>query len=303
MEAGAPGDETDRGDNGIDRRKELVAVKPARSHAFFESLPRARPVVIAHRGGALLRPENTLEAFAGALEVGSDVLEMDVHLTADGIPVVIHDGAVDRTTDAGGSVGSFAIDELKTLDAGYRFRSGSDAGFPYRGAGVTVPTLREVFTAFPTAHIVVDAKDNEPRLADEMIALVREFGRADRTLLSSFHHDILLHFRKEAPEAPTHGSEEEIRPLLLATWTFLSGLLSPAYEAVLVPTHDGRIPITTRRFIRGAQGRNLFVAAWTINDPEQMAALSRRGIDGIITDRPDLALEVRRGLLDSEGLE
>ncbi len=269
-------------------------MKPARKHSFFDSLPKERLVVIAHRGGALLRPENTAEAFAGALKVGADVLEMDVHLSADGTPVVIHDATVDRTTDGVGLVSSFTLEELKALDAGYRFQSEYGSRFPYRGAGVTVPTLREVFTAFPAAHIIVDAKDNDIRLADSMIALVREFGRADRTLLSSFHHDILVHFREAAPEAPTHGSERELKPLLVATWVFLSGLVSPAYEAVLVPTHDGRIPVTTRRFIRGAQSRNLFVAAWTINDPDEMAALAGRGIDGLITDRPDLAVEVAR---------
>lgn len=244
-----------------------------------------------------------MAAFAGALELGSDMIEMDVHLTADGVPVVIHDGAVDRTTDGAGPVSSFTSDQLKSLDAGYRFRSGSEARFPYRGTGVTVPTLREVFSAFPAAHIIVDAKDNDSRLADAMITLVREFDRADRTLLSSFHHDVLVHFRERAPEASTNGSERELKPLLVATWVFFSGLISPTYEAVLVPTHDGRIPVTTRRFIRGAQSRNLFVAAWTINDPDEMIALAARGINGIITDRPDLALTVRRGLLDSEDRE
>jgi len=156
-------------------------VKPARKHSFFDSLPKERPVVIAHRGGAHLRPENTLDAFGGALKVGADVLEMDVHLSADGTPVVIHDATVDRTTEGAGLVSSFTIEELKALDAGYRFQSEDGRGFPYRGAGVTVPTLREVFTAFPSAHIVVDAKDNDIRLADSMIALVREFDRADRT--------------------------------------------------------------------------------------------------------------------------
>jgi glycerophosphoryl diester phosphodiesterase len=242
-----------------------------------------------------------LEAFAGALELGSGALEMDVHLTADGVPVVIHDATVDRTTNAVGPVGSFSLEEIKALDAGYRFTPEEGRSFPYRGTGVTVPTLREVFTAFPTAHIVVDAKDNDTRLADSMIALVREFDRTDRTLLSSFYHDILVHFRKEAPEAPTHGSEEELKPLLIASWVFLSGLVSPDYEAVLVPTHDGRIPVTTRRFIRGAHCRNLFVAAWTINDPETMARLADRGIDGIITDRPDLALSVRSSRSSTTG--
>ena len=89
--------------------------------------------------------------------------------------------------------------------------------------------------------------------------------------------------RRRSPRAVPRSGRKTYPP---------AGLVSPAYEAVLVPTHDGRIPVTTRRFIRGAQGRNLFVAAWTINDPETMATLARRGIDGIITDRPDLGLSL-----------
>ena len=244
----------------------------------------------------MLQPENTLDAFGRALEVGANVLEMDAHLTADGVPIVMHDDRVDRTTDASGPLGSFTLNEIQGCDAGYRFCPEPGAGFPCRGRGVKVPTLREVFTAFPSAHIIVDAKDNDRRLADAMVALVREFDRADRTLLASFHHDILVHFRKEMPGAATHSSGREVRPLLVATWTFTARLLSPSYEAVLVPTHDGLIPITTRRFIREAHRRNLFVAAWTINAPDEMATLVERGIDGIITDRPDLAVELRRSL-------
>ncbi len=271
-----------------------VLGRPANDHVFFSRLPQDRPLVIAHRGGALLWPENTIVAFRGAVELGADMLEMDIFQTADGVPVVLHDTTVDRTTDGTGHVNSFTLEELKRLDAGYRFSPVDSDAHPYRGEGLTIPTLREVFEAFPGEHMVVEVKENDAALADAVVALVREFNRADRTLLASFHHDMLVHFRSVAPEAATHGSERELIPFLVKSWLLLGGTSSPAYEAVFVPQRTGPIPVTTRRFISAARRRNLFVAAWTINDPDDMRGLVDRGINGLITDRPDLALEIVR---------
>lgn len=272
----------------------LARGRPAADSGFFQTLPRDRTVVFAHRGGARLWPENTLLAFAGAVDLGADALEMDVFFTADRVPVVLHDSTVDRTTDGTGPVSSFSLERLQHLDAGFRFRplDGADEEFPYRGQGVRIPTLREVFDEFPGIHTIVEIKENDTRLADAMIDLVREFNRENRTLIGSFHREMLQYVRESAPEIATHGSEREVIMLLVASWLRLEGVISPAYEAVLVPQRSGPIPVTTRRFIRGAQGRNLHVGAWTINDPEEMRELVRLGIDGLVTDRPDLALGI-----------
>ncbi|TVR51820.1 MAG: glycerophosphodiester phosphodiesterase [Spirochaetaceae bacterium] len=268
--------------------------RPADDHVFFETLRNDRPLVIAHRGGALLWPENTLVAFDGAVELGSDVLEMDIFRTADGVPVVIHDPTVDRTTDGTGLVSSFTLERLKRLDAGYRFIPAGAVTNPYRGEGVTIPTLREVFEAFPDEHMIVEIKENDTEAADAVVELVREFNRTEHTLLGSFHHDVLVRVRSVAPEIATHGSEKELTTLLVMAWLLLDRAYSPAYEAVLVPQRSGPIPVTTRRFISAARRRNLFVAPWTINDPDDMKMLIGRGADGLITDRPDLALEIVR---------
>ncbi len=272
----------------------LILGRRVDDHAFFRTLAQDRPLVIAHRGGARLWPENTLVAFAAAVELGVDVLEMDIFQTADGVPVVLHDTTVDRTTDGTGHINSFTLEELKRLDAGYRFSPVDSDAHPYRGEGLTVPTLREVFEAFPAEHMIIDVKENDTALADALVELAREFGRMDRTLLASFHHEILLHFRSVAPEAATHGSEKELIPFLVKSWLLLAATSAPDYEAVLVPQRSGPIPVTTRRFISAAQRRNLFIAAWTINDPDDMRALLDKGVNGLITDRPDLALEIVR---------
>ena len=106
--------------------------------------------VMAHRGGKQLRPENTLIAFRNAVELGVDALELDVHATRDGALVVIHDSTVDRTTDGTGAVSNFTLEEITALDAGYNWSPGADSDDnPYRGTGVTIPTLEEVLSAFP----------------------------------------------------------------------------------------------------------------------------------------------------------
>ncbi len=269
--------------------------KPAARPAFFRSLPDGRPLVIAHRGGTGIFPENTIPAFLGSAELGAKILEMDVHRTADGILVVIHDETVDRTTDGSGPVAGFTLDALKELDAGYRFRPpDSPEEFPYRGRGLTVPTLREVFTALPAKHLIVEVKEDDPSAADALIALVREFGREEITLAASFHRDVLFRCRELAPEIATHASEGEVTLFLPAAWLGLEGLLTPDYGAFLVPPREGVIPLTTRRFLRAAKNRNIFTAAWTVNDPGEMRDLLEKGIGGLVTDRPDLALELVR---------
>jgi glycerophosphoryl diester phosphodiesterase len=267
--------------------------EPSPPAEFFRSLPAGRPLVIAHRGGEGIFPENTLAAFRGAGRLGADILEMDLRRTADGELVVIHDETVNRTTDGSGPVAGFTLEELKELDAGYRFRPpDSPEEFPYRGRGLTVPTLREVFSALPERHLIVEIKEDDPAAADAVIALVREFDRSGLTLAAGFHRDVLLRFRKLSPETATHATKGEVTIFLPAAWLGLEGLFSPDYGAFLVPPREGVIPLTTRRFIRAAQNRNIFTAAWTVNGPAEMRRLLNRGIGGLITDRPDLAREL-----------
>lgn len=269
--------------------------RPAEPLPFFHALSAARPLVVAHRGGQYIFPENTLAAFKGAVRMGVDMLEMDVHRTADGVPVVIHDETVDRTTDGTGRVDQFTLAELKRLDAGYRFQPpGGEGGYPFRGTGVAIPTLREVFEALPHLPMIVEVKENDPELADAVMALVREFGRADRTMLASFHHDLLVRFRVSCPEAVTHASEREVVRFVLLAWLGLEGLGQPSYEAVMVPPRKGIIPVASRRVLGAARNRNLFTAVWSVEYPAEMRLLAARGVDALTTGRPDLAIELRQ---------
>ena len=267
--------------------------KPAPDKPFFSSLPQEQILVAAHRGGSLIFPENTMAAFSGAISLGAHILEMDVHLTADGIPVVIHDDTVDRTTDGVGNVNSFTLEELKRLDAGYRFTPEDQPDtHPFRNSGVTIPTLREVFEAFPQTPIILELKENSFDLADAVTGMIDEFNRQDLVLMASFHAEILDYFRQRRPHIATHASEDEVKVFLAASWLSLEGLIAPGYEAFIVPKSSGPIPVASTRFIQAANRRNIFVGVWTINDPHTMNQLIDRGVDTLITDRPDLALEI-----------
>ncbi|TVP75861.1 MAG: glycerophosphodiester phosphodiesterase [Gemmatimonadales bacterium] len=247
------------------------------------------PLLFAHRGGAALAPENTMEAFRGAVHHwGADVLEMDVHLTADGVLVVIHDDTVDRTTNGSGPVADLTLSQLRELDAGHAFLDLE--GTPsFRDRGVRVPTFQEVLDAFPRTRLNVDAK--APAAARPLQTLVREQGESHRVLLASVEEEGRAdRFGYPGPVSATrrqlvrfHGLHRV--PLLGRLWT-------PDTDALQVPWRwDGR-QVTTPRLIREAHLRNLPVHVWTVDDPDIMRTLVRWGVDGIQTDRPDLLARI-----------
>ena len=264
---------------------------PAPEFPFFES---DRPMVIAHQGGEGLRPSNTLIAFENAVALGVDVLEMDVHSTADSALVLIHDDTVDRTTDGTGRVNDFALAELQQLDAGEYWTADDGATTPYRGQGVRIPTLDEVLTAFPQMKFNIEIKQVEPSIAASLCEALRAHGLTDRALVVSFHPTAMNEFRAACPEVATSMVEDEIRPFFILNTIFLGALYSPPGAAFQVPEYSGSLHVLTPRFVRGAQANNVAVHPWTIDDPADMARFLDMGVDGIITDRPDLMIELLR---------
>lgn len=279
----------------------IMRAQPAPVHPYFES-DAERPLVIAHRGGACLRPENTLAAFAYSNEIGADILEMDVRRTADDQLVVMHDATVDRTTDGNGAVSSRALAEIRRLDAGFRwsptcerFTSADDGDHPFRGKGITVPTLKEVFELFPSKRMVIEIKQGEPEsVAEKLGSSIRQHERAKTTLVASVNHATLALFRAQCADVATSASTNEARDFLALRYTHLTAAYSPAFQALQVPPMLGNLPIVTREFIEAAHNRNLVVHPWTINDPQDMRRFLNMGVDGIITDRPDLLLQIIR---------
>jgi glycerophosphoryl diester phosphodiesterase len=268
-----------------------LLAQPAPQHTFFARF-NTYPLVMAHQGGNGLWPDNTRYAFEQAVALGVDVLEMDIHSTADSVLVVIHDSTVDRTTDGSGAVHDFTFAQLQALDAGYRWTPDDGQTFPYRGQGITVPALEELFVAFPGMPMNIEIKQAEPSIAAPLCQLIRDHGRADQVLVVSFHEEATQEFRDVCPEVVTGTTQNEVIALFALSKPFLEGVYSSAAGAVQVPEYRSGLHVLTPRFVDAAHKRGLQVHAWTINDEADMRRLADLGVDGIITDYPDRLLQV-----------
>ncbi|HEX8632622.1 MAG TPA: glycerophosphodiester phosphodiesterase [Pyrinomonadaceae bacterium] len=265
-----------------------------RAAAPAAGAPR-RPLVMAHRGGAGLWPENTAHAFAQAAALGADVLEMDLHSTADGALVVVHDATVDRTTNGAGRVSALTLAELKRLDAGYRWTNDGGRTHPFRGKGITVPTLREVLDAFPQARLNIDIKGAQPSLVKSFCRMLGETRATARVTVASFNSETLAEFRRECPDVSTAAGTEEVFALSseLQAGRGLAGGRA-RFRVVQVPeTIGGRVWLTAE-LVAAAQRAGLEVHVWTVNDEASMRRLLALGVDGIITDYPDKLLALLR---------
>jgi glycerophosphoryl diester phosphodiesterase len=254
---------------------------PARpGHPYFAGAP----LLIAHRGGAGLAPENTLAAFQNAVhQWGADMLEMDVRSTRDGEVVVIHDETVDRTTDGSGRVEDFALAEIQSLDAGYGFRD-PEGGHSFRGRGVTIPRFEDVLLALPGVRMNVEAKDG--RSAPGLVEAILKHAAQDRVLVAAEWERNRRSVR--GYPGPWGASRRDLIRFFAFTRLPLGRFHNPACDALQIPeTHQG-IRILSRHFLRVAHERNLPVHVWTVDDPQDMRRLLDMGVDGIQTDRPDL---------------
>lgn len=269
----------------------VLVARPAPAHSFFAADGRTTQT-IAHRGGSQLWPENTLVAFVHAAEIGADVLETDVRATADGAIVCLHDATVDRTTDGAGRVDAMQLTQLRKLDAGHRWSDDGGRTFPFRGKGIAVPTLEEVFARIPGKRMNVEIKQPEAGFARSLCALIRRAGMTEKVLVASINVDALAAFREACPEVATSMSSPEARLFVGLSRARLSAAYSPPVAALQIPDRLGEAVIPTAALVADAHRRNLKVHVWTVNDEARMKQLIQIGVDGIITDRPDLTLRL-----------
>lgn len=271
--------------------------QPAPPHPFFADQQGVQ--VIAHQGGERLRPSNTMVSFQHARDLGVDILEMDLHATQDGVLVLIHDDSVDRTTDGAGKVKEMRFAAMQQLDAGHYWTNDGGATYPYRGQGIQIPALSEIFEAFPNMRMNIEIKQVEPSIAEPFCDMIRHYGQSERVLVASFRQEAMLAFRAACPEVATSMVQPEIQPFWIWNQFGLAAVYQtpPSAHAFQVPLHSrlpvlGEVDVLSSRFIRAAHRHNIQVHAWTIDDPDTMAWLIEMGIDGIITDRPDLILDL-----------
>lgn len=254
--------------------------RPPRPGAAFLA---GAPLLIAHRGGSALAPENTLIAFERALDWwGADILELDVQPTADGEVVVFHDATLDRTTNGSGPVAAHALADIRELDAGYRFTPGGD-DFPFRDRGIRVPTLAEVLDAFPGVRVNIEIKDG--RAQEWVWETIRLAGATERVLIAA--GSARNRARLSGYPVPVSAGREEIAPFL-AQLRLPFRPYTPDVDALQVPDRWQGRKVLSPELVDLAHARNIPVHVWTVDDPALMRAYIDWGVDGIVTDRPDL---------------
>lgn len=257
-------------------------------HPFFDV---EVPTIIGHRGAAGTAPENTLPTFERALSLGAEVLESDIHVTRDGVPVLIHDPDVARTTEATGEVAGFDFAELQELDAGFRFShpDGEAGGFPMRGTGVHIPSLEQAFERFPNARFNLEIKAPGPALAERVIDLVEAFERSDLTLLTAGENDIMASLRdaraKRGARFAIGACTADVVACVKAAAG--SGQVPEDVMALQIPDAFAGGPLVTPEFVAFAKQHCIAMHVWTINEAEEMQRLLGLGVEGIITDHPE----------------
>lgn len=264
---------------------------PASDKEIFKELPK-RTLVFAHRGGGGQFPENTVYAFERSAALGVDVLEMDIQETSDGAIVVLHDSKVDRTTDGTGEIRTMSLEEVRKLDAAFRFTTDQGTTYPMRGQGIKVPTLQEVFDALPDKRFNIEMKPESATLPDALCSLVRERSLATRVIVASGSKTNLERFRSACPEVATSGSFSEVTKFVVYEKSGLGGSYSPPFDAIQTPARIRSLDLVTPDYLAAAHKLNVEVHVWIINNPDEMKRLLGLGVDGIMTDYPERLLAI-----------
>lgn len=241
-----------------------------------------KTLVWAHRGACGYRPENTLEAFALAVEMGADGVELDVHLTRDGYVVVNHDEKIDRTSNGQGLITDYTLDELKAFDFGYKFYG--------ERRGVKIPTLDEVYELLaPTGLTVnVELKSADPAICPACDAVAKKHGMENKVIYSSFNHLQLAEMKKvnaDAKIAPLYGFN------LLNPWNYANDIGAAAVHP------EQKLIDNQEEYVEKCHALGIRVNTWTVNTEEQMKHLLTLGCDALISNYPDIAIKVREEFL------
>ncbi|MSR78423.1 MAG: glycerophosphodiester phosphodiesterase [Candidatus Omnitrophica bacterium] len=245
------------------------------------------PLVIGHRGAAALYPENTLASFKEAFSKGAaQMIEFDIQASQEGIPVVIHDATLRRTTNGSGTIRKHSLKELQALDAGYRFEN-PRGRFPFRNKDYGIPTFEELLGQFPKRRLMVEIKDTDPNLTREIIRLIHRYKAEKYCLVGSLDDRVARLIKKEFPAVRRFLSLQEV----LALWKIRD---RSSNKPCLHQGHIASMPLRYRGlkldhpdWLEFLHRLGIKIFFWTINDPREVKRLAGLGVDGMITDNPE----------------
>lgn len=254
----------------------------------------SRPRLFGHRGSAGTHPENTLPSFLAALDSGLHYLELDVWATRDGHIVVHHDETALRMCGVNLPIRDCTLSELKQMDAGFGFSPDGGRTHPFRGQGITIPTLDEVFQACPDARLNIEIKQAVPAIESLTVEAVRRADKEDVVLLAAEQDEVMLRLRPLTGNMPTSYSRSEVAEFF--SW-LVDGCRSPyrpCAEALQIPETYGDRTLVTPETVAAAHVVGLEVHVWTVNRPEDMERLLSCGVDGLMSDFPSVLMETCR---------
>lgn len=255
-------------------------------------LDHSRRLVIGHRGDRANAPENTLHALTQAAALGVDGLEFDLRLSKDGVPVVMHDPTLDRTTAATGPIGDYTVDALRRVDAGARFTPDQGRSFPFLGAGIHIPTLEEVLAIIPDLPLIIELKTAE--VAGPAYEVLRRTGNLGRVIIGSFVDAALIPFQKEG--VPVSPGVRLMAGHLLPALVGRRRAALP-FQALCIPRFHSGLPLPVQGYAAMMRAAGGPTHVWTVNDVAVARRLWLGGVSGIISDDPGRMLRLRESLV------
>ena len=232
-----------------------------------------------------------MAAFERGMAAGADGLELDVHLSSDGVVVVCHDATLDRTTDASGPIASRTAAELSRIDAGYRWTD-ANGNHPFRSCGVGVPRFRDVLHQFPDVPIIIEMKVDHPEMGHALAAEVLAASAVERVCAAADGRRAIRAAREALPSMASSACRWEVRLALYRSWAHWP-VRETEYGGYQVPETAGTIRVVSPAFVRHAHDAGLQVQVWTVDDTPDMERLLGWGVDGLISNRPDFAVRIR----------
>lgn len=247
--------------------------------------------VMAHRGASGEYPQGTWLAFHMGLEQGADILEFDVHLSKDKQIIINHDADLKSNVGIADQIKDLDFGDIKLLDAGHEFTLDNGVTYPFRGQGLSLLALHELFEYFPGEKFNIEMKANDKELAEKIWQIITDYGVQDQVVIASQHTKAMNHFREISNGSiKTSATIGELVGASLAWGTGWGWTYKPKFDVAQIP-----FGITTKPYVRFFQKKGVRVDVWTVNDTKQIERAINMGVDGIMGDYPARIYEALQG--------